>query len=146
MSTVRVSWALGTVMPWGLYQYKVLPMGISNAPDIFQSIMMRLLGDLEFVQVYMDDILITSSTYSDHIAKLKMVLERRISGKRTQVQVCFRPSQIPRQRDFSYSIHPQPKKVEAILKDAAAADKASTTTFLRSGVWCVNIAKYSFIS
>ena len=24
----------GTVMPWGVYKYKVLPMGISNAPDI----------------------------------------------------------------------------------------------------------------
>ena len=33
----------GTVMPWGVYNYRVLPMGISNAPDIFQSIMMRLL-------------------------------------------------------------------------------------------------------
>jgi hypothetical protein len=54
----------GTVMPWGIYQYKVLPMGISNAPDIFQSIMMRLLGDLDFVHVYMDDILITSNEIS----------------------------------------------------------------------------------
>ena len=65
----------GTVMPWGIYQYKVLPMGISNAPDIFQSIMMRLLGDLEYVHVYMDDILITSSgNFRDNMSKLKEVL------------------------------------------------------------------------
>jgi len=64
-------------MPWGLYQYTVLPMGISNAPDIFQSIMMRLLGDLEYLQVYMDDILITSKgSYSDDMAKLKEILKR----------------------------------------------------------------------
>ena len=29
---------LGTIMPGGYYQYQVLAMGISNAPDIFQSI------------------------------------------------------------------------------------------------------------
>jgi hypothetical protein len=66
----------GTVMPWGIYQYQVLPMGISNAPDIFQSIMMSLLGDLDFVHVYMYDNFITSSTFSDHMLKLKEVLTR----------------------------------------------------------------------
>ncbi len=86
----------------------------------------------------MDDILITSKgTYSDHIAKLKTVLQRlEKAGFRANIQAsasCFRPSRIPRLRDFSYGIYPQPKKVEAILKDAAAADKASTTTFLRYG-------------
>ena len=39
----------GTVVPWGVYQYTVLPMGISNAPDIFQSIMMHLFSDLLYV-------------------------------------------------------------------------------------------------
>ena len=37
-----------TILPWGKYRYKRLPMGISNAPDIFQSIMHEILGDLEF--------------------------------------------------------------------------------------------------
>ncbi|MGL5934057.1 MAG: reverse transcriptase family protein, partial [Cetobacterium sp.] len=29
-----------TILPWGKFRYKRLPMGISSAPDIFQSIMM----------------------------------------------------------------------------------------------------------
>ena len=33
-------------------------MGIACAPDIFQSIMMDLVGDLDYVLVYIDDILI----------------------------------------------------------------------------------------
>jgi Reverse transcriptase (RNA-dependent DNA polymerase) len=81
----------GTVMPWGVYQYKVLPMGISNAPDIFQSIMMQLLGDLDFVQVYMDDILITSSstTFEDHLSKLLLVLQRlERAGFRANARKC----------------------------------------------------------
>ncbi len=36
-------------------------MGITNSPDIFQAVMMDVLGDLEYVCTYIDDILITSS-------------------------------------------------------------------------------------
>ena len=80
----------GTVMPWGIYQYKVLHMGISNAPDIFQSIMMHLLGDLVFVYVYIDDILITSNaTFSDYMKKLQQVLDRlEKAGFKANVRKC----------------------------------------------------------
>jgi len=66
-----------TVMPWGKCRYKRLPMGIASAPDIFQHIMHDLLGDLEFVCVYIDDVLIISDgSYEDHLAKLNTVLNR----------------------------------------------------------------------
>ena len=45
-----------TVLPWGKYKYLYLPMGISLAPDIFQQVMVDLLGDLEFIHVYIDDV------------------------------------------------------------------------------------------
>ena len=45
-----------TIFPWGKYVYKRLPMGVSSAPDIFQSIMMDLLGDLEYTRAYIDDV------------------------------------------------------------------------------------------
>ena len=61
-----------TILPWGKYRYKRLPMGIKNSPDIFQSIMMDLLGDLEYTRSYIDDILVTSSgSFEDHLEKLK---------------------------------------------------------------------------
>ena len=47
-----------TILLWGKYKYKKLPMGTACAPDIFQEIMNNLLGDLDFVIVYLDDILI----------------------------------------------------------------------------------------
>ena len=87
----------------------------------------------------MDDILITSkgTYYSDHIAKLKAVLQRlEKAGFRANVRKCKFASDRVEYLGYEISrhgIHPQPKKVEAILKDAAAADKASTTTFLRYG-------------
>ena len=65
----------GTVMPWGLYYYTELPMGMCNAAKIFQSIMSRLLGNLDWCHLYIDDILITSSgNYQDHLLKVEQVL------------------------------------------------------------------------
>ena len=43
---------------WGKYTYKRLPMGIACAPDIIQSIMIELLGDLKHALVYIDNVLI----------------------------------------------------------------------------------------
>ena len=61
----------------GQYKYLCLPMGISLASNIFQQGMMDLLGNLEFVHVYINNVLITSNgTIEDHLSKLKQVLKR----------------------------------------------------------------------
>jgi Reverse transcriptase (RNA-dependent DNA polymerase) len=66
-----------TILPsWGKYCYLHLPMGIKNSPDIFQSIMHDILGDLEYSSAYIDDILITSSGhFNDHLDKVPTVLK-----------------------------------------------------------------------
>ena len=80
-----------TVLPWGKYSYKRLPMGISSAPDIFQHIMHDMLGDLDFCRVYIDDVLIVSDgSYEDHLAKLKVVLSRLNQANfRANVRKCY---------------------------------------------------------
>ena len=125
----------GTVVPWGVYQYTVLPMGISNAPDIFQSIMMRLLGDLTAVQVYMDDILITSSgSYTDHLDKLTEVLTRlEKAGFRANIKKCMFATDKVDYLGYTISrrgIHPQTKKVEAITKLQQPTTKRQLRRFL----------------
>jgi hypothetical protein len=56
-----------TILPLGKYQYKRLPMGVKTSPDIFQRIMYELLGDIPNIQVYLDNILITSNgTFEEH--------------------------------------------------------------------------------
>jgi hypothetical protein len=66
-------------------------MGIVNSPDIFQSIMMEVVGDLDFARAYIDDILIISNgTFEDHMAKLDQVLARlEQAGFRANVRKCF---------------------------------------------------------
>jgi Reverse transcriptase (RNA-dependent DNA polymerase) len=65
------------VFPWGKYSYLRLPMGIANAPDIFQSKINQLMEGLDYVRAYLDDILIvTKNTFEDHLNKLETVLQR----------------------------------------------------------------------
>ena len=65
------------VLPWGKYEYNVLPMGLCSSCDIFQEKMSELMQGLNFVRTYIDDLLcITASTFDDHLAKLDKVLER----------------------------------------------------------------------
>lgn len=64
------------VLPWGKYRYIRLPMGISTARDEFHAVMQQLLGDLPFVRVYLDDVLVLSSSFDEHLQHLKVVLQR----------------------------------------------------------------------
>ncbi len=65
------------IFPWGKYSYKRLPMGITGSPDIFQSKMLELMEDLEYVQANLDNLLcISRSSLEDHLKKLKEVLRR----------------------------------------------------------------------
>ncbi|GMF51885.1 unnamed protein product [Phytophthora fragariaefolia] len=51
-------------------------MGISTAPDEYQACMERILGDLDFVIVYLDDILIFSENPVEHLEHLRIVFDR----------------------------------------------------------------------
>ena len=54
-------------------------MGIACAPDIFQSIMMDFLGDLDYVLVFIDNILLLqrhSETEEDHLKNMEVVLKQ----------------------------------------------------------------------
>ncbi len=60
------------IFPWGKYSYKRLPMGIAGSPDIFQSKILELMEDLEYVQAYLDNLLcISRSSLDDHLENSK---------------------------------------------------------------------------
>ena len=69
-------------MPWGKHEHVRLPMGVCDSPDIFQEHMSELMAGLEFVRVYIDDLLIiTKSNFKDHLEKLEQVFLRVQASK-----------------------------------------------------------------
>ena len=62
----------------GLYQFKVLPFGLCNAGATFQRLMQLTLSGLSWEQVlvYIDDLIVHSQTFSEHLKHLKQVFEK----------------------------------------------------------------------
>lgn len=50
------------ITPTGKYEFNVMPFGLTNAPSTFCRYMTSVLGDLPYVTVYLDDILIFSNS------------------------------------------------------------------------------------
>jgi len=64
--------------PFGHYEWRVLPMGLTNAPTSFMRTMQGVLSDLigKSALIYIDDILVMSRTAEAHIPALREVLAR----------------------------------------------------------------------
>jgi len=60
----------------GLYQFNVLSMGLKNSPSQFQRCMAKVLAGLDDVVVYLDDVLIFSKGWQQHLRTIDKVLER----------------------------------------------------------------------
>ena len=59
------------VTPSGLYQYKVMPFGMKNAPATFQRMVNKLVRDIDGCEGYIDDVVIFSDNWSDHIRQIE---------------------------------------------------------------------------
>ena len=62
---------------YGLYQYKVMPFGLCNAPATFQRTMEMILNPLlhDCVSVYIDDVIISSKTLEEHETHVREVFK-----------------------------------------------------------------------
>ena len=61
-----------------LYKFNQVPFGLCNAPATFSRLMDRVLSGLhwETCLFYLDDIIVFSSTWEEHLARLRQVFER----------------------------------------------------------------------
>ena len=62
--------------PFGLFQYERLPFGLCNAPATFQRAVNGILQDLEDTYAYIDDIVVASDTWEEHLLRLQALFSR----------------------------------------------------------------------
>ncbi len=63
------------VCPFGKFRFVRMPFGLTNAPSVFQRLMDNVLVDCnEFAKVYIDDILIVSESWEEHLVHVSRVL------------------------------------------------------------------------
>lgn len=64
--------------PFGLFEWNRMPYGLCNAPSTFQRLMERLFGDQQqqSLLLYLNDIVVFSSSVAQHLERLEVVLSR----------------------------------------------------------------------
>ena len=62
----------------GLFQFRVMPFGLCNAPAAFERLMDRVLQGLRWSRclVYLDDIISFGTTFEDSLDNLMLIFER----------------------------------------------------------------------
>ncbi|UYV61758.1 hypothetical protein LAZ67_1006359, partial [Cordylochernes scorpioides] len=64
------------ITPDGLYEFRVMPFGLCNAPATFERMMDKLLAGLKWTicLCYLDDIIVYATSFKEHIERLGKVL------------------------------------------------------------------------
>jgi hypothetical protein len=131
------------MLPFGLFKYKRLPMGLSVSPDLLQSKMAQLFSDCSNIKIYMDDILIFSNgSFEEHLKQVDMALQR-LQSKNMAVNVLksyWAVSEVDYLgfRLTKQGVLPQPKKVQAIID----MERPKTKRQLRRFIGMVNYYRY----
>lgn len=108
---------------WGLFEYNVMPMGLSNSPATFQRLMDIVFKDLVeegIVLVFIDDILVHSKSAEQHLEHLKKVIE--VLSKFNMKVKLKKCELFQRELDFlgfrivNGSITPSPTKTQVLYK------------------------------
>ena len=103
-----------------VFEFKVMPFGLCNAPAVFQRLMDLVLSGIQWERclVYIDDIVIMGKTFERHLQNLILVLERlRRAGLRLKPSKCslFQEKVVYLGHVVTREgIHTDPEKVNAV--------------------------------
>ena len=78
--------------PFGLFEFNRMPFGLCNAPGTFQRLMERMFGaqHCQTLLLYLDDIIVFSSSVEEHLSRMDVVLSRlEQEGLKAKLEKCM---------------------------------------------------------
>ena len=118
----------------GLFCYNRLPFGVSSAPAMFQCTMEGILKGIPYVHAYLDDILVTGTSESEHLQILEQVLTRLeevgIRLKESKCQFLLPSVEYLGYRISGNGIQPTEEKLRAIRDAPTPRDLSQLKSFL----------------
>lgn len=116
------------------YEWNVVPFGLKNAPTIFQQFMKAVVKGISSAHVYLDDIVIASTTREENIREVGQVLQRmREYNLRCKLEKCdFFKEEIDYlgHRVTANGLQVQAAKVKAIEQGQRPSNVQSLRSFL----------------
>lgn len=104
--------------PFGLFEFTRMPFGLCNAAQSFQRFMDEITRDLDFCYVYIDDVLVMSTSEEEHLQHLTSLFERlREQGLIVNPSKCVFGAKEVQFLGYTVNTHgirPPQAKVEAI--------------------------------
>ena len=120
----------------GLYEYLRMPFGLKNAPATFQRVMDHVLRNFigKCCLVYMDAIIVFSTSLQEHLESLKKILE---ALRKVNLKIQLEKSEFLK-KEVSFlghivtdqGIKPNPDKIEAIRHWAVPRNQKELKAFL----------------
>ena len=125
----------GFVTPFGFFRWKYMPFGLRNAPATFSRLVCKLiLGCESFCAVYIDDLLIFSDSWSNHMKHLRIVFERvRNAGltlKRSKCEFAVAELDYLGHHIGLGKVTPREQKVRALLEFPRPTNRKCVQRFL----------------
>ena len=138
----------------GLFEFLVMPFGLCNGPATFQRFMDIALAGIKWKSclVYLDDIIVFSPTFEQHLLDLEEVFTRlknnKLSLKASKCYFCQKSLVYLGHLISEDGIAPDPEKIRAIIEMPTPKDKTELRSFLgMSGYYrkfVFNYAMYAF--
>ncbi|GJZ12941.1 reverse transcriptase domain-containing protein [Tanacetum coccineum] len=121
---------------YGHFEFTVMPFGLTNTPAVFMDLMNRVYRPYldKFVIVFIDDILIYSKTWKEHVNHLRLVLEllrkEKLYAKFSKCEFWLRKVKFLGHVINGNRIHVDPSKIEAVKNWKAPRTPFEVCSFL----------------
>ena len=135
------------ITPLGRYSYTRLPFGLTSSAEVYHKVMVGHFGDLEGVEIYIDDMLVHAESKQEHDVRLRRLLDRcrevnlKLNKEKAQIgqsKVTFLGHVV------SDGLEPKRDRTDAILNMNRPHDKSDVMRFLGMvnyvGKFCKDLA------